>query len=76
MSMMGSTVPFAVTKAAREASGDPRPSIEERYGSRAGYLARVREAAVRLVAQRQMLAEDVEAVIERAARLWDFIARA
>ena len=76
MSMMGSTLPFAVTKAAREASGDPRPSIEERYASRAGYLARVREAAARLVAQRHMLAEDVEAVVERAGRLWDFIARA
>ena len=76
MSMMGSTLPFAVTKAAREASGDPRPSIEERYASRAGYLARVREAAARLVAQRHMLAEDVEAVVERAGRLWDFIVRA
>jgi len=76
MSMMGSTLPFAATKAARETSGDPRPSIEERYGSRAGYLARVREAAARLVAQRHMLAEDVEAVVERAGRLWDFIVRA
>jgi len=76
MSMMGSTLPFAATKAAREASGDPRPSIEERYGTRAGYLARVREAAARLVAQRHMLAEDVEAVVERAGRLWDFIVRA
>jgi hypothetical protein len=76
MSMMGSTVPFAVTKAARDASADARPSIEERYASRTGYLARAREAAVRLVAQRHMLAEDVEAVVERAGRLWDFIVRA
>src|SRR5207249_3765074 len=28
MSMLGSTVPFPATRAAREASGDPRPSIE------------------------------------------------
>ncbi len=76
MSMMGSTLPFAVTRAAREASGDPRPSIEERYASRAAYLARAREAAVRLVAERHMLAEDVDAVVERAGRLWDFIVRA
>ncbi len=61
MSMLGSTVPFAGTRAAREASGDPRPSIEERYASRAAYLARAREAAVRLVAERHMLAEDVDA---------------
>jgi alpha/beta hydrolase family protein len=76
MSMMGSTLPFAVTRAAREASGDPRPSIEERYVSRAAYLARAREAALRLVAERHMLAEDVDAVVERAGRLWDFIVRA
>jgi hypothetical protein len=76
MSMMGSTLPFAVTRAAREVSGDPRPSIEERYASRAAYLARAREAALRLVAERHMLAEDVDAVIERAGRLWDFIVRA
>ncbi len=76
MSMLGSTLPFAVTRAAREASGDPRPSIEERYGSRAAYLARAREAASRLVAERHMLAEDVAAVVERAGRLWDFIVRA
>jgi hypothetical protein len=76
MSMMGSTLPFAVTRTAREVSGDPRPSIEERYASRAAYLARAREAALRLVAERHMLAEDVDAVVERAGRLWDFIVRA
>ncbi len=76
MSMLGSTLPFAVTRAAREASGDPRPSLEERYGSRGAYLARAREAAVRLAAERHMLGEDVDAVVERARRLWDFIVRA
>jgi hypothetical protein len=76
MSMMGSTLPFAVTRTAREASGDPRPSIEERYASRAAYLARAREAATRLCAERHMLTEDVDAVVERAGRLWDFIVRA
>src|SRR5207253_6513328 len=76
MSMMGSTLPFASTRAAREASGDPRASIDERYGSRAAYLERTREAANTLVAQRHMLAEDVDAVVERAGRLWDFIVRA
>jgi len=76
MSMLGSTLPFAGTRAGREASGDPRASIEERYGSRTAYLARAREAASRLVAERHMLAEDVDAVVERAGRLWDFIVRA
>jgi hypothetical protein len=76
MSMMGSTIPFAVTRAQREAAGDPRPSVEERYASRDAYLARAREAASQLVARRQMLAEDVEAAVERAGQLWDFIVRA
>ena len=52
MSMMGSTIPLARTAAERAASGDPRPSIAERYGSRERYLALVREAAMRLVAAR------------------------
>jgi hypothetical protein len=30
----GSLIPFARTKAEREAAGDPRPSLAERYGSR------------------------------------------
>ena len=76
ITLLGSTLPFASTRAAREASGDPRASIEERYGSRAAYLERAREAANELVAQRHMLAEDVDAVVERAGRLWDFIVRA
>ena len=36
----GSYIPFAKTKAERDATDDPRPSIEERYGSRADYVAR------------------------------------
>ncbi len=71
MSMMGSTVPFARTRAERERSGDPRLSIAERYPSRAAYLESVREAARSLVAARHLLEEDVEPVVERAARQWD-----
>jgi hypothetical protein len=76
MSMLGSTLPFAATRAAREATGDPRPSRGERYASRATYLERVREAAARLCAERHMLVEDVDGVVARAGQLWDFIARA
>ncbi|MGH7276074.1 MAG: alpha/beta hydrolase domain-containing protein [Candidatus Rokuibacteriota bacterium] len=71
MSMMGSTLPFPATRAARETGGDPRRSIEERYPSRAAYLEKVREAAVALVAARHALAEDVDALVERAGRQWD-----
>ena len=73
MSMMGTTLGFARTKAAREAGGDPRPSIAERYASRAAYLERAREAALKLVAARHVLAEDVEAIVERAGQRWDLL---
>jgi Alpha/beta hydrolase domain len=42
---IGGMVPFAKTKAARLAAGDPRPSLEERYVDHAGYVAAVRAAA-------------------------------
>jgi hypothetical protein len=42
---IGGMVPFAVTKAQRQANGDPRLSLEERYGNHAGYVAAVRKAA-------------------------------
>ena len=73
MAMMGSTLPFARTAAERQASGDPRPSLAERYGDRDGYLARVRSDAQAMVAARHRLAEDVDAVVERAGALWDFV---
>ena len=69
----GSTLPFPRTRAAREASGDPRPSIEERYGSRDDYLERVRQAAVGLVKERYLLEEDVELSVAFAARMWDYL---
>jgi hypothetical protein len=73
MSMMGSTLPFPRTAAERARSGDPRPSIEERYRGRQDYLDRVRQAAEVMVGERHLLAEDVAAVVERAGRLWDYV---
>jgi len=73
MSMMGSTLPFPLTRVERERTGDPRPSIEERYPSREAYLERVRETTQQLVAARHVLAEDLEAIVERALRLWDWV---
>ena len=49
---MGSTLPFARTAAERDRTGDPRPSLEERYGGRDRYLARVRRDAEAMVADR------------------------
>ena len=67
----GATLPFPRTRAEREAAGDPRPSIEERYASRDEYLRRVREAARALGAERHLLEEDVELSVEIAATRWD-----
>jgi hypothetical protein len=73
MSMMGSTLPFPLTRVERERSGDPRLSIAERYPTRAAYLERVREQTRKLIASRHVLSEDLESIIERAGRLWDWV---
>jgi hypothetical protein len=73
MAMMGSTLAFARTAAERARRGDPRPSIEERYAGREDYLVRVRRDAEAMVAARHLLAEDVDAVVDRAGALWDFL---
>lgn len=69
--MQGSTFPFPATAAARAATGDPRRSIAERYGSRGEYLARVRAAALSLVAARWLLPEDVPLTVALAATRYD-----
>ena len=69
----GSTIPFPRTRREREAGGDPRLSIEERYRSREEYLARVHQAAVALVKEGYLLEEDVELSATFAARLWDHL---
>jgi hypothetical protein len=72
----GATLPFHRTRAEREAAGDPRPSIEERYASRADYLERVRGAARALAQAGYMLEEDVELSVTAGGRLWDQFAAA
>lgn len=67
----GATLPFAGTRAEREAAGDPRPSIAERYRSREDYLARVAAAARALASEGYLLEEDVETSQAFAARMWD-----
>jgi hypothetical protein len=75
LAMMGSTLPFAPTAAARQAADDPRPSIAERYASREDFLARVRSAAEELVRQRYVLPEDVDLVLELNAARYDYFSR-
>jgi len=64
----GIYLPFAKTKSEREAKGDPRPSLEERYGNRDGYVKKVSEAAQNLIKERFLLTEDAERMISEAKK--------
>ncbi len=61
----GQYIPFPKTKAERQASDDPRRSIEERYDSFDNYYNRVKRAVDNLVRDRLLLCEDADDQIER-----------
>jgi hypothetical protein len=71
-SEIGSYFPFARTRAERDASGDPRPSIEERYPGKEAYLGRITATANALVAQGYLLARDVPDLVMHASAHWDW----
>jgi len=73
VSLLGSSIPFPATKAARDSARDPRRSIEERYASRDEYLSKVRTASEDLVKKRYLLADDVDRVMKRAGDTWDYV---
>ena len=64
--LTGSFMPFAETRAAREAAGDPRLSLAERYTDHDGYVEAVRRATADLVRERFLLEEDAERFIREA----------
>jgi hypothetical protein len=68
----GAYIPFPVTRAERDTTGDPRLSIEERYANRADYLAKVTAVANRLAEERYVRRQDVPAMIEAAGKHWDW----
>jgi Alpha/beta hydrolase domain len=61
----GGTIPFAVKKADRR-TGDPRPSLEERYGTHAGYVEAVRRAVAKAVDERFLQKEDADLLVSQA----------
>ena len=63
----GGMIPFARTQAERLASGDPRLSLEERYGSHEGYVAAVHAAAANAVGRGFLLQVDADALEAQAA---------
>lgn len=64
--LTGGYVPFAKTKAERTLIGDPRLSLEERYGNQQGYMCVVRKAAQRDVGRRFLLPADAERLVAQA----------
>lgn len=64
----GGFIPFARTRAERFATHDPRPSLEERYGDHAGFVAKIRAAVARQQAAGWLLAEDAERIVAAAER--------
>jgi hypothetical protein len=71
LALLGSTMPLPTTQTERQATGDPRPSIAERYASKEDYLHRVQQAAEVLVQRGYLLAEELPTVAEQAAQRYD-----
>src|SRR5207245_2968184 len=64
--LTGTYIPFATTAAQRMASGDPRMSLEERYGTRQKYVDMVTNGTKGRVADRLLLQEDADRLIKAA----------
>jgi hypothetical protein len=62
----GQELAFKATKADRDAVGDPRLSIKERYPTHADYVQKVTAAAQQLQRERFLLQEDVDRVVQAA----------
>lgn len=63
---VGGMIPFAKTVEERKANNDPRPSLQERYGSHDGYVAAVKKAGERAIAEGFLLPEDAAALVSAA----------
>jgi Alpha/beta hydrolase domain len=71
VSFEASYIPFAGTASERRKAGDPRKSIEERYGNREDYLERFGHALDDLVEQHWILPEDRAALLIRGQQEWE-----
>jgi hypothetical protein len=63
----GGMIPFARTKAERDANNDPRLSLEERYGTHDRYIEAVKTAAQKAVKEGFLLQPDADALNKQAA---------
>tara|TARA_R110001592_G_scaffold159467_3_gene390948 strand:- start:8949 stop:11033 length:2085 start_codon:yes stop_codon:yes gene_type:complete len=76
-SLSGSMIPFPLTKAEREQQGDPRPSLEERFGTLETYLQQLSAQCQAYEQSGYLLPADRERILdtqrERVAPLFDQI---
>ena len=61
----GQYIPFEATRADREAAGDPRPSVQERYGSYTDYRDKAEPSVDKLVRERFLICDDTQDIITR-----------
>ncbi len=71
--MSGSFIPFARDIEEREARNDPRPSIAERYASKAEYMGLVTQDTLRLVSEGYLLDRDMDEILTAASDHWDYL---
>ena len=69
----GSYIPLSRTRNEREAAGDSRLSVEERYTSREQYLGLVAGEALSLIDDGYLLDSDLSAILEQAGMHWDYV---
>lgn len=62
----GGFIPFARTRAERLAAGDPRLSLQERYGDHGGFVTKVRAAVTRQQAAGWLRDDDARKIIVQA----------
>jgi alpha/beta hydrolase family protein len=66
--MAGFAYPFARTRFQRMMTNDPRPSLEERYPSRAAFMQKITAAVDELVRDGYLLRPDADAITENARK--------
>ena len=71
--MSGSFIPFPLTEDDRAQNGDPRPSIEARYQSKAEYMGLVLQETLDLVSNGYLLDHDMDEILNAASSHWDYL---
>jgi hypothetical protein len=64
VSLGGAYIPFTLTRKQRELTGDPRASLEERYGSWRGYIDQLEARCRDMAKQGYLLADDIPSIIQ------------